>query len=69
MKKTEDINQKTEQHGVGTMAWAKLCHNCNICKFAYKNPDSNFNKVMAWHRTWCPGWQSHTKVYGLKSLS
>jgi hypothetical protein len=24
---------------------------------------------MRWHRTWCPAWASHTKVYGLKSLA
>jgi hypothetical protein len=25
--------------------------------------------LMTWHRTWCPAWAAHTKVYGLKDLS
>ena len=69
MKTSEDISQKKEQYGVGTRAWATLCHNCGICKFANKKPDSTFNNIMVWHRTWCPGWNSHTKVFGLKPLS
>jgi hypothetical protein len=24
---------------------------------------------MRWHRTWCPGWAGHSKVYGVKDLS
>ena len=69
MKTTEINTEKNEQYGIGTKAWSTLCHNCRICKFANKKPESSFGKIMAWHRTWCPGWASHTKVYGVKSLT
>jgi len=69
METSENKLQEKEQFGLATRAWAGLCHNCGICRFANKKPDSSFGKVMHWHRTWCPGWNSHTKVYGVKSLS
>ena len=69
MKNSKADTSKNELHGFGTRAWSTLCHNCGICKFANKKPKSSFNKIMVWHRTWCPGWASHTKVYGVKSLS
>ncbi len=69
MKTTKEITEKKAQHGLGTLALSTLCHNCGICKYANRKPDSTFGKTMEWHRTWCPGWASHTKVYGLKSLS
>jgi len=68
MKTTKVITEKNESHRVGTIIWSSVCHNCGICKFANKKPESSFNKVMVWHREWCPGWASHTKVYGLKKL-
>jgi hypothetical protein len=55
--------------GIGTKMWAGLCHKCGICAYANKRPNSAFEKLMRWHRTWCPGWASHTKVYGIKKLS
>jgi Pyruvate/2-oxoacid:ferredoxin oxidoreductase delta subunit len=61
--------QKIQKHGVATRAWAGLCHGCGICPYANKKPGTKFEMVMRWHRTWCPGWASHTKVYGLKSLT
>jgi len=64
----DDSTKKRQDYGVTTRAWAKLCHNCGICRYAAKKPDSTFDRVMRWHRTWCPGWNSHTKVYGLKQL-
>ena len=64
----QSTEQNNSQHGFMTKAWAGLCHNCEICQFAHKKQGSNFEKVMRWHRTWCPGWNSHTKVYGLKNL-
>ncbi len=71
-KDMETINETTQEKaklGLATKGWSTLCHNCSICKFSHKKPGSNFDKVMEWHRTWCPGWASHTKVYGLKDLS
>lgn len=65
MKTTIDVT-KENKHGIGTMAWANLCHNCGICAFANRKPESNFGRFMAWHRKWCPGRLSHNKVYGLK---
>jgi hypothetical protein len=61
--------QLKKQYGLPTRLWAGLCHNCGICPFADKKPNSAFGKVMRWHRTWCPGWAGHTKVYGRKPLS
>lgn len=69
MKATNQITEHKGEFGAGTRFWSTLCHNCGICKYAHKKPESNFNKTMEWHRTWCPGWASHTKVYGLKDLS
>ncbi len=66
MKTTNEITQKNARNGIGTRALATLCHNCGICKFANKKPDSSFGKIMTWHRTWCPARLSHNKVYGLK---
>ncbi len=66
---TEEHTQEKEQFGMSTRAWAGLCHNCGICAYANRKPESGFGRLMAWHRTWCPGWASHTKVYGLKDLS
>ena len=69
MNTQENTIQVNKQFGITTRAWAGLCHNCGICPYASKKPDSSFDKVMRWHRTWCPGWASHTKIYGLKNLS
>ena len=55
-------------HGLATRALAGLCHHCGICPYAAKRPDTAFEKAMRWHRTWCPGWKSHTKVYGIRPL-
>jgi hypothetical protein len=56
------------KHNLGSRALAGLCHQCGICPFAARRPDSTFEKVMRWHRTWCPAWKAHTTVYGLKRL-
>jgi hypothetical protein len=63
-----DSNEKKQDYGVTTRAWAKLCHSCGICRYAAKKPGSTFERVMRWHRTWCPGGNSHIKVYGPKEL-
>lgn len=68
MEKFKTVTDKKKKFGFGTRAWANLCHNCSICAFANRKPESNFNKIMEWHREWCPGWNSHTKVYGEKKL-
>jgi hypothetical protein len=66
---TETSGKEDQQFGLATRAWAGLCHSCGICSYAAKRPDTPFEKVMRWHRTWCPGWKSHTKVYGEKQLT
>jgi len=55
--------------GVTTKVLAGICHNCGICPFAARKPNSAFDRVMHWHRTWCPAWNAHTKVYGEKPLA
>lgn len=55
--------------GLTTRALAGFCHHCGICPYAARRPDSTFEKLMRWHRTWCPAWKAHTKVYGEKSLT
>lgn len=61
--------QAERQFGLATRALAGLCHNCGICPYANRKPDSPFGRLMRWHRNWCPAWAAHTKVYGLKDLS
>ena len=55
--------------GVTTKVLAGICHKCGICPFAASKPNSAFDRVMRWHRTWCPAWNAHTKVYGEKPLA
>ncbi|OVE73333.1 hypothetical protein BVX93_01975 [bacterium B13(2017)] len=57
------------EFGLYTRSWAGLCHNCGICSFADRKPQSLFGRIMRWHRTWCPGYLSHLKIYGSKQLS
>ena len=54
--------------GVTTKVLAEVCHNCGICPLAARKPESTFERVMRWHRTWCPAWNAHTRVYGEKLL-
>ncbi len=65
----KDESQKKEQFGAVTRILAGYCHGCKICPYADRRGDSVFGKVMRWHRTWCPAWAAHTKVYGEKTLS
>jgi hypothetical protein len=58
-----------KDYSISNRAWAGLCHNCGVCPFADKKPQSMFGKAMRWHRTWCPGWANHTRIYGRKPLS
>lgn len=58
-----------EQFGITTRILAGACHKCEICPYADRKPDSAFGRLMRWHRTWCPAWSAHTKVYGRKPLS
>ncbi len=69
MNTSEQGDQKHEQFGITTRGLAGFCHHCGICAYANKTPNSAFGKLMSWHRTWCPAWAAHTKVYGEKSLS
>jgi hypothetical protein len=69
MQTSKLIEQSEEQFGATTKVLAAVCHNCGICPFADKKPNSAFGKVMRWHRTWCPAWAAHTKIYGRKPLT
>ena len=60
---------KKGQAGAATRILADVCHKCGICPYADKKPQSPFGRIMRWHRTWCPAWAAHTKVYGRKPLS
>ena len=44
-------------------------HKGSICPYADRKPHSAFGRIMRWHRTWCPAWAAHTRVYGRKPLS
>ena len=68
MKTIKDPEKIKDEFSPVTRALANFCHNCEICPFANKKPNSAFERLMRWHRTWCPAWAAHTKVYGLKSL-
>ena len=58
-----------EHHGPATRALATVCHGCGICSKANRKPQSRFGRLMWWHRTWCPAWAAHSRVYGPKDLS
>jgi hypothetical protein len=67
---TNELNEQLEQQfGITTKMLAEVCHKCEICPFADKRPNSVFGKIMRWHRTWCPAWAAHSKIYGRKPLS
>ena len=57
-----------DEFGLATRALAGICHSCGICASAAKRPGTLFERTMRWHRTWCPAWKAHTKVYGEKAL-
>ena len=69
MSNTKDSAQKSGQYGMITRILADRCHKCGICAYVDRRPNSAFGKLMRWHRTWCPAWAAHTKVYGEKPLS
>jgi len=63
------VDKKKVQFGIVTNILARVCHNCEICPYANRRSNSAFEKLMRWHRKWCPAWAAHTKVYGMKLLS
>lgn len=69
MAKTENGAKEKGQFGVVTRMLAGACHNCVVCSYADRRPESTFGKLMRWHRGWCPVWAAHTKVYGERPLS
>jgi hypothetical protein len=69
MAATNNKAQEDKQFGLLTRIMARSCHNCRMCPYADRKPDSALGKLMRWHRTWCPAWAAHTKVYGEKPLS
>jgi hypothetical protein len=64
-----DNAENKQQFGIVANVLAGVCHNCEICPYANRKPKSAFEKLMRWHRKWCPAWAAHTKVYGVKLLS
>ena len=68
METNESNTTSADQFSTLTRALAGVCHNCGICSFAEKRPESAFGKLMRWHRGWCPAWAAHTRVYGEKPL-
>lgn len=69
MSIAENSEHHKNQFGLATKIMAGMCHNCKVCAYADRRPDSAFGKLMRWHRTWCPAWAAHTKVYGEKPIS
>ena len=68
MSTANEIDSNKKQFGLATRALGGFCHRCGICPWANKVPNSPLGKTMRWHRTWCPGWASHKKIHGPKSL-
>ena len=66
---TSRSNERSQEYGAVTRALAGFCHSCSICPYAATKPNTAFERVMRWHRTWCPAWSAHTRVYGLKPLA
>ncbi|MCK5207165.1 MAG: hypothetical protein KAQ79_04070 [Cyclobacteriaceae bacterium] len=69
MRHTKNTQKRDQEFSPVTFVLADFCHACEICPIANKKPNSAFEKLMKWHRKWCPAWAAHTKVYGLKSLA
>ena len=69
MSNTKNSTQKKEPYGIITRILAGYCHKCVICPHADRKPNSALGKLIHWHRSWCPAWAAHTKVYGEKPLS
>lgn len=69
MNITQKDTKATEKFGIAFRFMASVCHMCKICPYADRKPYSAFGRIMRWHRTWCPAWAAHTKVYGRKPLS
>lgn len=69
MRTIESQSPTKDQFRADTRVLAAICHSCGICPWADKKPQSWFGKLMRWHRTWCPAWAAHTKVFGRKPLS
>ena len=67
--RTSTVEEDGPQFGLATRALAGLCRRCGICPYAVRRPDSVLDKVMRWHRTWCPAWKAHTRVFGEKQLT
>jgi hypothetical protein len=59
----------SNEYGFYTSRLGGMCNSCRICPFADRRPDSSFGRFMRWHRTWCPAYKEHKKIYGEKDLS
>jgi hypothetical protein len=69
MTTIERQSPSKDQFGAYTLLLANVCHRCGICPYADRKPQSRFGRLMRRHRTWCPAWAAHTKVFGRKPLS
>ncbi|MHC4533660.1 MAG: hypothetical protein ACYS6K_06890 [Planctomycetota bacterium] len=69
MKTTQNSTQVKNKNSVATQILAGICHKCSICPYMDRKPNSLWAKLMRWHRTWCPAWAAHTRIYGRKPLS
>jgi len=69
MTTREEHTPSRAQYRTDTRLLANMCHKCGICPYADRKPQSRFGRLMRWHRTWCPAWAAHTKVFGRKPLS
>ena len=64
MSKTGNDSEAKATFGIVTRTLAGHCHNCKICAYADRKPDTAFSKLIHWHHGWCPARAAHTRVYG-----
>lgn len=64
MANTPDSAEEKKRFGIVTRSLARLDHVCPVCPYAHKRPGSAFERLMRWHRNWCPAWAAHIEIYG-----
>jgi len=58
-----------EDFGFVARKLADWCHDCSLCSYSGKKPDTAFGRLMEWHRGWCPAWAARIRLYGDEELS
>jgi len=43
---------------------AARCEACPACRYARKNPETLFGRLVQWHGSWCPCWKAWEKHHG-----